>query len=67
MLTQAVLPIFPAPGSRVSVPYPGTGGRLRTWTMGPARTVDGKIVIRCAGVGDVPANKVKEMQYADVS
>jgi hypothetical protein len=58
-MTQTVLPIFPAPGSRVSVPDRSTGGRLLTWTMGEARTVDGEIVIRCVGMGDVKAQEVK--------
>lgn len=59
---QTVLPIFPSPGSRVSVPDRTTGGRLLTWTMGEARTVDGEIVIRCVGAGDVKASKVQKIR-----
>lgn len=49
---QTVLPIYPPPGSRVRVPADG-GGYVVTWTMGPAETVGGVIVIRCVGAGEM--------------
>ena len=61
--TRAVrqpLPIFPAPGSRVRVPAKG-GGYTKTFS-GDVREVDGKLVIHCAGCGDVPAGRVKEIE-----
>lgn len=59
---QTVLPnLFPPPGSRVSVPDPDSGGRLRTWTMGEARTVGGDIVIRCVWAGDVKVQEVRRL------
>ncbi len=60
-MAQTVLPVFPPPGSRVSVPDPDTGGRLRTWTMSEARTVDGVIVIRCVGAGNVKVQEVRKV------
>lgn len=59
MQTRLPLPIFPRPGSRVRVPAEG-GGYIKTFA-GEVREVDGKLVIKCAGVGDVPAGRVKEI------
>jgi len=58
-MTRLPLPIFPAPGSRVRVPAEG-GGYVKTFA-GEVREVGGKLVIHCAGCGDVPAGKVKEI------
>lgn len=57
---QIVLPIFPAPGSRVHVPAKN-GGYVKTWTMTEAREVDGLLRIKCVGAGKVEAGRVKEI------
>lgn len=54
--------IFPVPGSRVRVPAKG-GGYIKTFA-GDVREVDGKLVIHCAGCGDVPAGMVKAYEQA---
>jgi len=59
-MTRLPLPIFPRPGSRVRVPAE-SGGWVKTWTMSEAREVDGMLRIKCVGVGEVEAGRVKEI------
>lgn len=56
-MIRLTLPIFPTPGSRVLVPSPG-GGYVKTFA-GETKEIDGKLVIHCAGCGDVPAGRVR--------
>lgn len=63
-MDQQALPIFPTPGSRVRVPDPESriGATMLTWTKTEARPVGGRLSIKCAGAGEVPAGRVKPCQ-----
>lgn len=62
-MARIPLPIFPPPGSRVSVPDPDSrvGGTMLAFTMTEAREVGGQLKIKCVGAGEVPAGRVRKV------